>query len=302
MVDKGRVGFIGLGIMGGAMARNLSRAGYVLNVFDIDNSKAVVLNTLGASVCASPRQVAERCDAVFSSLPLPSDVKKVYLGLNGVIEGASPGTILIDMSTVDPETSRSISKVAAEKSVKYLDAPVSGGFKEAESGKLVIIVGGDKDAFDRSKDILDILGTTVHYAGASGAGNIVKLVNNIMSTGNLLIAAEAFVLGAKAGMDGQTLYNIIRTCAGRSYHFEHRFPNILARKFDPGFTIDLAKKDLGLGVDMAKSLAVPVLATSLIHQLYNASSALGDGQKDFAAIIKLFESWARVQVHGGRKG
>jgi 3-hydroxyisobutyrate dehydrogenase-like beta-hydroxyacid dehydrogenase len=126
----------------------------------------------------------------------------------------------------------------------------------------------------------------------------VKLVNNVMSMGNMLIAAEVFVLGVKAGMDARTLFEILRTSAGRSYHFEKRLPNILARNFAPGFTVDLARKDLGLAVDMARSHDVPVPATSLLHQLYNASAALGDGKSDFASIVKLFESWAGTEVRG----
>ena len=221
------------------------------------------------------------------------------MGPDGVLQGAKPGTILIDMSTVDPETTRAVSKAAAEKDIQYLDAPVSGGYREAESGSLVIIVGGERSAFEKAKEVLAVLASAIHYAGPSGAGNIVKLINNVMSMGNVLVAAEAFVLGVKAGMDGQTLFDIIRTSAGRSYHFERRFPNILARNFAPGFTVDLARKDLGLAVDMARTHEVPVPAMSLIHQLYNASSALGDGPNDFASIVKVFEGWAKTQVKGG---
>ena len=215
-----------------------------------------------------------------------------------MLEGARPGTILIDTSTVDPETTRAVHAAAVARDVHYLDGPVSGGYREAETGTLVIIVGGERIAFDRAKAVLGVLGTTVHYAGPSGAGNIVKLVNNVMSMGNMLVAAEAFVLGVKAGMDAGTLFEILRTSAGRSYHFEKRLPNILARNFEPGFTVDLARKDLGLAVDMARSHDVPVPATSLLHQLYNASSALGDGKSDFASIVKLFESWAGIEVRG----
>jgi 3-hydroxyisobutyrate dehydrogenase-like beta-hydroxyacid dehydrogenase len=204
------------------------------------------------------------------------------------------------MSTVGPETSRNLYKVTAEKKIKYLDAPVSGGPIEAETGKLVITVGGDRDAFEKCKGIFDILGPTIHYAGPSGAGNIVKLVNNIMSMGNVLVAAEALVLGVRAGMDAQTLFNILRTSGGRSHHLEKRFPNALARNFDPGFTVNLAKKDLSLALDMASSLTVPIPTASLIHQLYSVSSSIGDGQKDCVAIIKLFESWAGVQVEGAK--
>jgi 3-hydroxyisobutyrate dehydrogenase len=298
MVDSRRIGFIGLGIMGSRMAATLARAGHTLTVFDVDRGKMEALTAKGAVAADSPRHVAQKAEFVFSSLPVPATVKSVFLGKDGVLEGAAPGTILVDMSTVDPETSRTVSKVAAEKKLPYLDAPVSGGYREAESGSLVIIVGGDRDGFEKAKPVLGGLASAIHYAGPSGAGNIVKLVNNVMSLGNVLVAAEAFVLGVKAGMDGQTLFDIIRTSAGRSFHFERRFPNILARNFAPGFTVDLARKDLGLAVDMAKMHEVPVPTLSLIHQLYNASSALGDGPNDFASIVKVFEGWAKAQVKG----
>jgi 3-hydroxyisobutyrate dehydrogenase len=298
MTEKKRVGFIGLGIMGSRMAATLSRAGYPLEVFDIDHGKVAALTAAGAAAGVSPRDVAQKSEVVFSSLPLPATVKSVYLGADGVLEGARPGTILIDTSTVDPETTRAVHAAAAARGLPYLDSPVSGGYREAETGKLVIIVGGDRRAFDEVADVLAVLGTTVHYAGPSGAGSIVKLVNNVMSMGNVLVAAEAFVLGVKAGMDGKTLFEILRTSAGRSYHFEKRFPNVLARDFEPGFTVDLARKDLGLAVDMARSHDVPVPALSLLHQLYNASSARGDGKNDFASIVKLFESWAGTEVRG----
>jgi 3-hydroxyisobutyrate dehydrogenase len=298
MSDTPHVGFIGLGVMGSRMAATLARGGYGLDVFDLDPAKTRAVAEGGAAAAASARAVAERSDVVFTSLPWPATVREVYLGAGGVVEAARPGTILVDMSTVDPETTRAVHAAAAARGVHHLDAPVSGGYREAENGTLVIIVGGERDAFDRAKPVLEVLGASVHHAGPSGAGNIVKLVNNVMSMGNMLVAAEVFVLGVKAGMDPTTLFEILRTSAGRSYHFERRLPNILARNFAPGFTVDLARKDLGLAVDMARSHDVPVPATSLLHQLYNASSALGDGPNDFAAIVKLFESWARTEVRG----
>jgi 3-hydroxyisobutyrate dehydrogenase len=298
MSDTPHIGFIGLGVMGSRMAKTLLRAGHALDVFDIDRSKTDALTAAGATAVGSPRGVTQRSGLVFSSLPWPATVRSVYLGADGVLEGAHPGTILVDTSTVDPETTRAVHAAAAARGVHYLDAPVSGGFREAEAGTLVIIVGGDRAAFDKAKAVLAVLGATVHYAGPSGAGNIVKLVNNVMSMGNMLVAAEAFVVGVKAGMDARTLFEILRTSAGRSYHFEKRLPNILARNFEPGFTVDLARKDLGLAVDMARAHDVPVPATSLLHQLYNASSALGEGRNDFASIVKLFESWAGTEVRG----
>ena len=298
MHDKPHIGFIGLGVMGSRMAKTLARAGYALDVFDVDKEKIDALTAAGATAATAPEAVAQKSELIFSSLPWPATVREVYLGAGGVLAGARPGTILIDTSTVDPETTRVVHAAARARDVHYLDGPVSGGYREAESGTLVIIVGGERTAFEGAKAVLGVLGTTVHYAGPSGAGNIVKLVNNVMSMGNMLIAAEAFVLGVKAGMDATTLFEILRTSAGRSYHFEKRLPNILARNFEPGFTVDLARKDLGLAVDMARSHDVPVPATSLLHQLYNASSALGDGKSDFASIVKLFESWAGTEVRG----
>ena len=298
MSERGRIGFIGLGVMGGRMAGTLARAGHPLAVYDVDRAKVGALAAAGAAAGASPKEVAQRSDIVFTSLPLPATVRSVYLGPDGVLEGVRPGAVLVDTSTVDPETSRAVSVAAAARGVPYLDAPVSGGWREAETGALVIIVGGDRAAFDQVRDVLAVLGPAIHYAGPSGAGSVVKLVNNVMSMGNVLVAAEAFVLGVRAGMEPQRLLDILRTSAGRSYHFEKRFPNILARNFAPGFTVDLARKDLGLAVDMARSHDVPVPATSLLHQLYNACAALGEGQSDFAAIIKLFESWTRMEVKG----
>jgi 2-hydroxymethylglutarate dehydrogenase len=289
------VGFVGLGVMGSRMAKTLARAGHALSVFDIDPAKTRAVAESGARAAGSAAHVAQDSDVVFSSLPWPVTVRDVYVGAGGVLEAARPGTITIDTSTVDPETTRAVHAAAAARGIDHLDAPVSGGFREAENGTLVIIVGGERAAFDRASAVLGALGP-VHHAGPSGAGNIVKLVNNVMSMGNMLVAAEVFVLGVKAGMDARTLFEILRGSAGRSYHFEKRLPNILARNFAPGFTVDLARKDLGLAVDMARSHDVPVPATSLLHQLYNASSALGDGKNDFASIVKLFESWAKTEV------
>lgn len=298
MADKIHAGFIGLGLMGASMVKNLLRSGYSLTVFDIDRHKAAALKDLGAEEASCLKEVAEKSKLVLSSLPNPAAVKQVYLGPEGVLAGAASGTILVDMSTVDPETSQTICKAAVEKNVKYLDAPVSGGPGECETGKLTIMVGGDYEAFGQCRDIFDTLGSVVHYVGESGAGNIVKLVNNVMSHGNVLVAAEAFVLGVKAGVDARRLFEILSTSGGSSHHFKKRFPNALARNFEPGFKIDLVIKDYNLAFEMAKALSVPLPSTGLISQLYNAMSSIGQGDKDYVAIIKLFEEWAGVQVNG----
>ena len=167
------------------------------SVFDVDRGKMEALEATGAAARRlSARKWPAKSDIVFSSLPVPATVKSVYMGPDGVLQGAKPGTILIDMSTVDPETTRAVSKAAAEKDIQYLDAPVSGGYREAESGSLVIIVGGDRSAFEKAKEVLAVLASAIHYAGPSGAGNIVKLINNVMSMGNVLVAAGSLSCSA----------------------------------------------------------------------------------------------------------
>ena len=168
MSERARIGFIGLGVMGGRMAATLARAGHSLVVHDVDPAKAGALAAAGATACASPREVAQKSEIVFSSLPLPATVRSVYLGPDGVLEGARPGMVLVDMSTVDPETSRAVSAAATARGVEYLDAPVSGGYREAETGALVIIVGGDRAAFDRVRDVLAVLGRAFTTRGPPG--------------------------------------------------------------------------------------------------------------------------------------
>lgn len=295
MVCK-QVGFIGLGMMGSGMAKNLIRNGYPVRVFDIDQAQVEKVVSAGGVGATSLEELAAECDVICSSLPGPSTVRDVYLGSGAVLVAAKPETVIIDLSTVDPETTRVVATEAEKRQIRYLDCPVSGGPKEAETGSLTLIVGGDKEVFEACKPILCCLGSTVHYAGPSGSGNVVKLVNNIMSMGNILVAAEAMVLGVKAGVSGRTLFNIIRTSGGRSHHFEKRFPNVLQRDFRPGFTVDLARKDVGLALEMAKKLGVPSLVTSFIFEFYEIMAALGQGKDDCVAVVNLFEKWAGAEI------
>ena len=298
MSERARIGFIGLGVMGGRMAATLARAGHSLAVHDVDRAKVGALAAAGAAACASPKEVAQRSEIVFSSLPLPATVRSVYLGPDGVLEGARPGTVLRGHEHGGPGDDPRGQRGGRRRGVQYLDAPVSGGYREAETGALVLIVGGDREAFDRVRDVLAVLGPSIHYAGPSGAGNVVKLVNNVMSMGNVLVAAEAFVLGVRRG-DGAA-------AAARDPPHERR-PLVPLREAvpqhpGPGLRAGLhggpGPQGPGPGRGHGAQPRRPGAATSLLHQLYNACAALGEGQSDFAAIVKLFESWARTEVKG----
>jgi 3-hydroxyisobutyrate dehydrogenase-like beta-hydroxyacid dehydrogenase len=199
---------------------------------------------------------------------------------------------------VDPDTWREVAAAARVKGVDCLDAPVSGGPAEAGSGKLVFLVGGDGAVVERCRTLLLTLGTEIHHVGPLGSGQIIKLVNNVMSIGNVAVAAEAMVLGVKAGMDPQRLFDILSTSGGRSHHFLKRFPNVLAGDFTPYFGIALSRKDIALALGMAAKLEVPMFVASTVRQVYEAAHAQGFGQLDMAAVTKLYEHWTGVTVRG----
>ena len=284
-MSKPKIGFVGLGTMGGAMARHLVQNGYAVTGYDPSRERAAAA---GAAI-------------VLSSLPHPAAVRDAYLGAEGVLSMARPGAVLVDMSTIDPETWREVARAAAERGIDCLDAPVSGGPDEAGSGTLVFLVGGDAQVVERCRAILAVLGTEVHHVGALGSALIVKIVNNIMSMGNVAIAAEAMVLGVKAGMDPQQFFDILSTSGGRSHHFLKRFPFVLAGDYAPRFSIALSRKDLGLALTLAGRLGVPMLATAVIRQVYDTAAAVGLDNKDMAAITALLEQWTGVEVRGTKE-
>ncbi|HXD95521.1 MAG TPA: NAD(P)-dependent oxidoreductase [Candidatus Acidoferrum sp.] len=292
------IGFVGLGAMGGAMAGHLVKNGYAVTGYDISAERAEAAARAGVTRAASPAEAARSADVVMSSLPHPAAVRAAYLGPDGVLSRVRAGAVLVDLSTIDPDTWKEVARVAATKGLDCLDAPVSGGPVEAGSGKLVFIVGGDERVLERCRPIFTTLGTEIHHVGPLGSAQVVKIVNNVMSMGNVAIAAEAMVLGVKAGMDPQRLFDILSTSGGRSHHFLKRFPNVLAGDFDPRFSIALSRKDLGLAARMAESLGVPMLTMSIVRQVYEAAGASGLDGQDMAAVTELFERWAGVQVRG----
>jgi 3-hydroxyisobutyrate dehydrogenase len=293
-----KIGFIGLGAMGGAMAGHLVRSGYAVTGYDISPERAAVAARAGVTRAVSPAGAAQGAGVVMSSLPHPAAVRASYLGPDGVLSRARAGAVLVDLSTIDPDTWKEVARAAAAQGLQCLDAPVSGGPAEAGSGKLVFLVGGEAPVLDRCRPILATLGTEIHHVGPLGSAQVVKIVNNVMSMGNVAVAAEAMVLGVKAGMDPQRLFEILSTSGGRSHHFLKRFPNVLAGDFASRFSIALSRKDLGLAARLAESLGVPMLTLSTVRQVYEAAAASGLDGQDMAAVTALFERWAGVQVRG----
>ena len=295
-----RIGFVGLGTMGGNMARRLVSQGFTVAGYDIDAKNAKRSGDAGVKLVGSPAEAADGADIVCSSLPDPTIIRRAYLGADGVLSRVRAGAALMDMSTIDPTTWREVA-AAAPKGVVCIDAPVSGGPKEAGSGGLVFIVGGTPEAVAQCRPVLDALGSAVNHVGPLGSGLIVKLVNNVMSMCNVVVAAEAMVLGTKAGIPPQQLFDILSQSGGRSFHFTKRFPNVLAGNFEPNFSIGLSRKDLGLALDMAADLGVPMLAASVAKQVYEAARASGLNNEDMAAVTKVYEDWAGVEVRGGQR-
>ena len=293
---KPAIGFLGLGMMGGQMARRLVSSGYAVTGYDIDPARMRQASQAGVKVADSPARVAEVADVVLSSLTDPAAVRRAYLGEDGVLAAVRRGATLIDLSTIDPDTWREVAAAAMARGADCLDAPISGGPADAGSGGLVFMVGGETAVLERVRPVLDALARELHHVGPLGSGYIVKLVNNVMSMGNMVVAAEAMVLGVRAGMDPARLFEILKNSGGRSHHFLKRMPNVLAGDFTPNFSIALSRKDVGLALTLAASLGMPMHVASAVKQVYETAMADGLGNQDMAAVTKLYEAWTGVQV------
>jgi 3-hydroxyisobutyrate dehydrogenase len=291
-----RIGFLGLGAMGGPMARRLVSRGFGVTGYDVNAAAAEKAAEGGVSLATSAAAVAEAADVVMSSLPNPAAVRTAYLGADGAVSRLRSGASVVDMSTIDPGTWREVADAARARGAGCRGAPVSGGPADAGNGRLVFLVGGDDTVLDRCRAVLEALGSEIHHLGPLGAGHVVKLVNNVMSMCNVAVAAEAMVLGVRAGMDPGRLFEVLSTSGGRSHHFLKRFPNVLAGDFTPHFSIALSRKDLSLALQMAESLGVPMLATATVRQIYEAAAAQGLDTLDMAGVTTLYERWAGVEV------
>ncbi len=284
-----RVGFIGLGIMGRGMAANLLKAGFSVTVWNRTITRMEELVAQGAHAGANPADVAERSDIVVICVSDTPDVEAVVLGENGVIQGAQPGSLVIDCSTISPQATGEIAAQLLQRGIFMLDAPVSGGSEGAAKGTLSIMVGGDAAQFERALPVFRAMGKTVTHVGVNGAGQTVKLVNQVLVVGNCLAMCEALMFAEAGGVDLQKTYDAISQGAAGSWMFTNRAPQIIRRDWRPGFTIDLQQKDLRLVLAAADRFGVPLPATSLIFQLYRTLQAEGLGAEGNHALVKALE-------------
>ena len=291
-----KIGFIGLGIMGRPMSKNLLRAGYKLVVLDLNQSTMDELVSLGAEKAASPKEVAKNCEFIITMLPNSPQVKEVVLGKNGLIEGLKEGSVFVDMSSISPLVSRELSKKLEEKGVEMLDAPVSGGEPKAIEGTLSVMVGGKKDVFDKSFTILKSMAASVVHTGNIGAGNITKLANQIIVALNIAAMSEALVLASKAGVEPELVYQAIRGGLAGSSVLDAKAPLMMDRKFNPGFRINLHIKDLGNALDTSHEIGVPLPLTSAVMEIMQALKVEGLGEKDHGSLIQYYEKLAKVEV------
>jgi 2-hydroxy-3-oxopropionate reductase len=286
------IGFIGLGIMGRPMARNLLKAGYPLVVHSRSRGPVDEIARAGAKVGSSPRDVATQSDVLITMLPNSPDVELVALGRDGIIEGARPGLLFVDMSTISPIVSKKVGEALAAKSVKMLDAPVSGGEKGALDGALSIMVGGDKAVFDAVLPIFQAMGKTITHLGPLGFGGFTKLANQIIVAVNLTALAEALTLAKKAGLDRDLTLTALAGGLAGSKCLDQKKPNYLADAYNPGFKIDLHFKDLGLIMESARALGVPLPTTAVVQELFSALRVKGRGGLDHSGVITLLEDIA----------
>ena len=293
---KKRIGFVGLGIMGRPMARNLLKAGYPLVVFDLNKDAMEDLVKAGALAAHSSKEVAERTDVIITMLPDSPEVKEVILGKDGVIEGVRRDSVVIDMSSINPLVTQEIARALNGKGVKMLDAPVSGGETGAIQGTLAIMVGGEKKVFEGSLEIFRAMGKNTVHVGEIGAGGYVKLVNQIIVALNIASVGEAFCLGVKAGLDPQVIYQAIRGGLAGSQVLETKAPMIFGRNFKPGFKIKLHQKDLQNALSTAKDLGVPLPLSSFVQQIFVSLLTEGRGDEDHSALATFFEKMAKVEI------
>ena len=293
---KKRVGYIGLGLMGKPIARNIMGAGFPLTVHNRSRAPVEELVADGAEPADSPCAVAEVSDVVFTNLPDSPDVEQVVLGPNGVIEGCRPGMVFIDNSTIKPETARSIAATLAEVEVSALDAPVSGGDVGAKAGTLAIMVGGQRDTFDSMLPIFQAMGKTITYVGESGAGQVAKACNQIMVAAQMVAMGELILLAQKSGVDPRKVIDAIQGGAAQCWALDVKPQRLFAGERQPGFKAYMQHKDLGIVLDTARAYGMPLPVTAVIMQLYESMLQLGMRDLDNSAVIGVLEAMANERL------
>lgn len=291
------VGLIGLGNLGGRIARNLIKRGYKLSVYDLNQKLLQYFESIGAIPYESPSALAIKNKYVITVLPNAKIVKKVALGPNGLLSGLLKGSTLIDMTTSIPDVTKEIGMELSKKGINILDAPVSGGVKKAEDGTLSIMAGGEDDVFQEALPLLKDMGSNVTHVGELGAGHTIKALNNMLCATTLAATAEALAIGAKSGLDPAKMLDVINMSSGRSHSSEIKFPQqVLTGRFDVGFTIDLMCKDLAIANGIAENSGVPAFISSSVFQLWQSAKSQGGGEMDHTAIAAFIEDMAGVKL------
>lgn len=293
---KVTVGLIGLGNIGGGMCQRMLEKGIKVVGFDVSPGAAKTAAGYGAVVEPTLAGVAKNALVIVSSLPNPAIVRDVFLGSGGLIAMARPGTTIIETSTIDPNTIREVAEVAAAAGIEVLDVALSGEPPQALKGELVFQVGGPDALIDKHLALLEVLAKKINRTGDIGSAKTIKLVNNLMSIGNIAVASEAFVLGVKCGMDPQRLYDILSVSGGRSAHFVSAFPNVVQGDYHPGFKTSLALKDLNLILDLAKDEQYATKLAPVITALYREANESGLGEDNFTSVVKGYEAAAGIQI------
>jgi 2-hydroxy-3-oxopropionate reductase len=291
-----KIGFIGLGIMGKPMSKNLIKAGYQLIVSDFNKNAVSELQQLGAEVAETPKEIAEKSDIVITMLPNSPNVKQVALGENGLIEGAHKGLVYIDMSSIAPAASQEVYKVLIEKGVDMLDAPVSGGEPKAIDGTISVMVGGKKEVYDRVKPVLEAMAGSVVLVGEIGAGNVTKLANQVIVALNIAAVSEAFVLSQKAGVNPEAVFEAIRGGLAGSTVLEAKAPMMLDRNFNPGFRINLHIKDLTNAMEAGHEVGAPLPLTAAVLEMMYGLKVDGHEFDDHSSLLKYYEKLANTEV------
>jgi 2-hydroxy-3-oxopropionate reductase len=291
-----KIGFIGLGIMGKPMSKNLLKARHKLVVFSASPGPMEELVKAGAERGASPKDVGSRSDTIITMLPDGPEVEQVVLGADGVLEGARPGALVIDMSSISPMVAQKVGAACQAKGVDFLDAPVSGGEPRAIHGTLAIMVGGKREAFERAQPILQAMGSYATLTGPVGAGNVTKLANQIMVAVNIAAMGEALVLATKAGLDPEIVFEAVKGGLAGSAVLNFKAPMVISRNFKPGFRIRLHQKDLRNALQAAESLGISLPITSMVQQMLVSLVEGGQGDLDHSAIVQYLEQTAQVEV------
>jgi 2-hydroxy-3-oxopropionate reductase len=286
------VGFVGLGVMGRPMARRLLAAGHAVTVFDVDETAVAALQAAGAQPASCASAVAARSDIAFASLPHAAAVEDAFLGRQGLLSGARPGTLLVDLSTVDPALARTIATRCIPRDVSFLDAPVSGGELGAQEGSLAIMVGGEDAVVERARPVLAALGTRVVHVGPHGAGQIVKACNQIVVALTYAALGEALVLGSKSGVDPALILDVLSGGLAANRIMEVKRASLLAHDFRPAGPVDMTYKDLKIALAAADEAKVPLPFTALVQQAYGSLRATGSGGLDHSALLTVFETGA----------